>query len=560
MPTLEQSLTSMEKSNSLLENTLRNKDVSSLSLFKKDNSFQPSSFTNSDTQLNTLNDTVKNTFPGIAQKQSNQLLECIPSQGSVTGKKIAVLFSGGPASGGHNVVAGIKSVLGSTNTLYGVKAGPKGLLEGALFELTDEKVASVLNLGGFDLLGSDRTKIKTPAQFAAVKETVKKFGLNGIIVVGGDDSNTNAAFLAEQLIDEGCSVIGVPKTIDGDLQIGAYLPISFGFDTATKTYSEMVGNILQDTPSSRKYWHFVKLMGRSASHVALEVALQTRPQLCFISEEVQENKLSLDAIISQCVEVIESRSKLGKDYGVVLIPEGLIEFVPELNSLMASLNDNMAGQDESFNRLSFNSKKEAITPQLSSEHQVLFNSLPSAIQQQLLLERDSHGNVQVSQIPTELLLIDMIENKLKESGSKVNFSSNRHFFGYEGRCGAPSLFDASFTFNLGLIAGSLALREKTGYMAALSNLEDGGKAYAIPIPNLVVAEKRHGSTEMVIKKALVEMDSPAFKYFQSRRGDWANSDNFTSPGPRQFWGPVANQLPFTVALNQKYNGLEFKIK
>ncbi|RAP38261.1 diphosphate--fructose-6-phosphate 1-phosphotransferase [Candidatus Marinamargulisbacteria bacterium SCGC AAA071-K20] len=560
MSTLEQTLTSMEKSNALLENTLRNQNVSSLALFQKEGTYQPASFKTSETLLNALEDDVKKTFPSIAQKQANQLLECIPSQDQVTGKKIAVLFSGGPASGGHNVVAGIKAVLGAANTLYGVKAGPKGLIEGDLFELNDDMVAEVLNLGGFDLLGSDRTKIKTPEQFEAVKNTVKTFNLDGIIVVGGDDSNTNAAFLAENLAETGCSVIGVPKTIDGDLQIGALLPISFGFDTATKIYSEMVGNILQDTPSSRKYWHFVKLMGRSASHVALEVALQTRPQLCFISEEVAAKKMSLNEIISECVDVIVSRSKQGKDYGVVLIPEGLIEFIPELKGLMSQLNDSIAQQDDSFNSLDFDEKKAKISPTLSSSLSQLFNSLPNAIQQQLLLERDSHGNVQVSQIPTELLLIEMIQNKLKEVAPEVKFSSNRHFFGYEGRCGAPSLFDSSYTFNLGLIAGSLAARAKSGYIAALSDLSDGGKAYAIPIPNLVVQEKRHGTTEMVIKKALVEMDSKAFKYFQSRRKDWAGSDKFTSPGPRQFWGPVANQVPFTVALNQGYSSLNFDFK
>ncbi len=345
---------------------------------------------------------------------------------------------------------------------------------------------------------------------------------------------------------------GCLKTIDGDLQVGDYLPISFGFDTATKIYAEMVGNILQDTPSSRKYWHFVKLMGRSASHVTLEVALQVKPAITFISEEIKEKNISLDELVTSTAKAIVERGKKDIFHGVAIIPEGLIEFIPEMTSLITELNDKVADCGDDFNQLDFATKKSKILDKLKLESKSLFNSLPLYIQEMLLFERDSHGNLQVSLIPTEKLLIDMISAKIKAMDDTFPFKTLNHFFGYEGRCGAPSLFDAMYCFNLGLTAGSLVLSGMTGYMAAMTDLTKQGSILAIPLTGLIHIEKRHGKNEFVIEKALVKTDSPAFKYFESRREAWKNSDLFSSPGPRQLWGPTSKQIPLTVALNQHY--------
>lgn len=472
---------------------------------------------------------------------------------SVKKRRIAVLFSGGPAAGGHNVVLGMMHAL-REHTLYGVTAGPKGLMAGDLFEITDEAIASVRNLGGFDFLGSDRTKIKTDAQFEAVVDTVRHFHLDGLVVIGGDDSNTNAAFLAERLHSEGCAVIGVPKTIDGDLQVDDVLPISFGFDTATKIYAELVGNILQDTPSSRKYWHFVKVMGRSASHVALEVALQTKPTLAFISEEVKAKEWTLADVVSQIGQAVIDRSRQGMDYGVILIPEGLIEFIPEFTLLISELNELLAD----MNGQSHSSKLAHVQSLLSEQMITLFNQLPSSVQTQLLLDRDSHGNVKVSQIDTDALLVAMTETYINDHAQDVPFLANRHFFGYEGRCGAPSLFDAEYTYNLGITAGKLLLTGKTGYMVSISDVDSGGCPLALPLTGLIRIERREGVDVPVIQKALVELDSPAFLYFQSRRDIWCTSDKFCSPGPRQYNGETAMQLPMTVALNQGMTSLDFR--
>lgn len=489
-----------------------------------------------------LSDTVQAAFPNTLSAHNNKLLTFDPTNPpTATGKRIAVLFSGGPAAGGHNILVGIFNALGTENTLLGVKRGPRGLIESDLFEIDATHIQSITNLGGFDFLGTDRTKIKTVDQFAAVKNTVKTNQLDGIVVVGGDDSNTNAALLAEELSELNCCVIGVPKTIDGDLQVGSHLPISFGFDTATKIYSEMVGNILQDTRSSLKYWHFVKLMGRSASQVTLEVALQTKPAVTLISEEVQEKNMALADIVDQICEVVKKRADQGITHGVVLVPEGLIEFIPEFTPMIQELNDSLAAGSTKLK-----------TP----AYQALFDSLPDDIKSQLLQDRDAHGNLQVSLIQTEKLLIDLVKEKLaKES---VKFGAHAHFFGYEGRCGTPTLFDAWYCFNLGLIAGSLIRGNHSGYMAALTDLDQGGTPVAIPLAGLITAERRDGKDTLVIEKALVKLDSPAFRYFASRREHWANSDQFSSPGPRQFWGPTAEQLSFTVALNQHYSSYLFK--
>ncbi|HQO29835.1 MAG TPA: diphosphate--fructose-6-phosphate 1-phosphotransferase, partial [Accumulibacter sp.] len=344
------------------------------------------------------------------------------------------------------------------------------------------------------------------------------------------------------------------------LQIGDLLSISFGFDTATRIYSEMVGNILQDTSSSLKYWHFVKLMGRSASHVALEVALQTKPAIALISEEIATKKQSLASIIDHIAQVVVNRSHQGMNYGVLLAPEGLIEFIPEMNAMIAELNDALAHHASAFAELADNDAKAAfIGSKLSVNNAALLESLPHYIVNMLLAERDSHGNLQVSLIPTEQLLIDMTKKRVKEIDAKVPFAAHSHFLGYEGRCGAPTLFDAAYTYNLGLTAGSLILDGRTGYMATVTGLTSGGTPQAIPLAGLLNIERRHGKNEFVIEKALVKMDSAAMQYFASRRDAWAAADLFASPGPRQFWGPTTHQLPISVALNSCADSLMFSI-
>ena len=546
---LKNDLIKMEHNNSPFEKNIRNIKVPVFKKFLSNGKLAPLSFEPTGKTLETKNSAaVAKAFTKVVGANKNKLLSGSKiNKKPAKGKRVAVLFSGGPAAGGHNVVAGLKAVLGKNNTLLGVKAGPKGLLEGDLFKITDEAVKHFLNTGGFDFLGSDRTKIKTNDQFQKVKNVCGNNKLDAIVIIGGDDSNTNAAVLAEHLYGK-VQVIGVPKTIDGDLQVGDLLPVSFGFDTATKIYSEMVGNILQDTPSSRKYWHFIKLMGRAASHVALEVALQTRPPVCLISEEIAQKRSSLGEIIDSIARIVVARAKKKINHGVVLIPEGIVEFVPEMNVLISELN----------NALAHNGLLNAVA-HLSPASAQLFRSLPEYIQKMLLAERDAHGNLQVSLIPTERLIIDMVARRVKEIDPDVKFNTLNHFFGYEGRCGAPSLFDAAYTYNLGLIAGSLILDGKTGYMAALTDLDKGGKALGIPLTGLIYVEHRQGKDEMVIEKALVRTDSPAFKFFASRREDWAKEDRFTSPGPRQLWGPTAKQVPISVALNQGYKGLEFTI-
>ncbi len=354
-------------------------------------------------------------------------------------------------------------------------------------------------------------------------------------------------------------VIGVPKTIDGDLQIGDLLPISFGFDTATKIYGEMVGNILEDARSSLKYWHFIKLMGRSASHVTLEVALQTKPAFTLISEEVAKKKLSLGAIVEQICATIVARSKNGLNHGVVLIPEGVIEFIPEVRAMIDDLNQAILDNAEEFASLHTFAKSMFIRSKLSDANARLLSSLPDDIISVLMADRDAHDNLQVSLIPTEHLLADMVEARLKEIDPKFPFNSHCHFLGYEGRCGAPTHFDAAYAYNLGLTAGSLILDGRTGYMATVTGLDKGGTPRALPLTGLIDIERRHGKEEFVIEKALVKMDSPAMKFFLSRRDDWAADDLFTSPGPRQIWGPATDQQPISVALNQKSESLAFRI-
>ena len=567
MSTLAEQLQKMEAHHSIFESAVRQLPLPVCAAFGAATKPQAVTFANSSRVLSTKDsDSVAKSFPNSVHASGNVVLSSSGANTHVAqGKRVAVLFSGGPASGGHNVVCGIKRVLGSGNTLFGVKPGPKGLLLGNLFEITDADVANVINTGGFDFLGTDRTKIKSDDQFAQVKATCIKHNLDAIVVIGGDDSNTNAAVLAEFLFKgikadgSGVQVIGVPKTIDGDLQIGDLLPISFGYDTATKIYSEMVGNILQDTRSSLKYWHFIKLMGRSASHVTIEVALQTKPAVTIISEEVAEKKQSLAFIVEQIAKIVVLRSGKGMNHGVVLIPEGLIEFIPEMNTLIAELNDVLAHSVAEFAAQADDAKAAFIQSKLSADNARLLASLPDYVVKKLLADRDSHGNLQVSLIPTEQLLVDMVKARVKQIDAKVPFDAHCHFLGYEGRCGAPTLFDAAYTYNLGLTAGSLILDGRTGYMATITGLTAGGSPQAIPLTGLLNIERRHGQDEFVIEKALVKMDSPSMKYFASRREQWSADDLFASPGPRQLWGASAYQQPISVALNSGSDSLAFKI-
>jgi len=558
---LTDKLTQMERNNSLLENAIRSLPTPACPVFVDGGKIRPVRFDREGEEIVTQEtDRVAEQLPKTLARSRNRILYSEgPNADAPTGKRVAVLFSGGPAAGGHNVVVGLKHMLGSENTLLGVRAGPKGLIAGNLFEITDEAVAGIFNTGGFDYLGSDRTKIKTDEQFESVKKVCRENSIDAVVVVGGDDSNTNAAVLAEYLFDESVQVIGVPKTIDGDLQAGEHLPITFGYDTATKIYAELAGNILQDTPSSRKYWHFMKVMGRSASHVALEVALQVKPAVCLISEEVEEARMSLSQIVEHIAQTVVKRARKGINHGCVIVPEGLIEFIPEFRTLIGELNDILAQKGSDMASMTISQKRDFVVSELSADHAKLFASLPDYIEEMLLLDRDSHGNLQVSKIPTERLLIDLTARRVHELDSSVKFQTQSHFFGYEGRCGAPSRFDAFYTYNLGLTAGSLILDGKTGYLAAVSSFDRGGRPLAIPLTGLLRIERRHGRDELVIEKALVGTDSPAFLYFASRREAWGAEDRFASPGPRQFWGPIAGQIPIAVALNQGYEDLSFQI-
>jgi pyrophosphate--fructose-6-phosphate 1-phosphotransferase len=565
MSGIETLLSGMEDHHSLFENAIRELEIPVCAAFRSKGDIFPVSFIETD-QVLTTRDSVKvnAAFPQTSGLSGSKVL-CAGdiNMNPAKGKRVAVLFSGGPAAGGHNVVAGLFRVLGKDNTLLGVKSGPKGLIQGKLFEIDEKSICGIINTGGFDFLGTDRTKIKTDEQFEAVRKTCVENRIDAIVVIGGDDSNTNAAVLAEKLFagikpdGSGVQVIGVPKTIDGDLQIGNLLPISFGFDTATKIYAELAGNILQDTKSSLKYWHFIKLMGRAASHVALEVALQIKPAVALISEEVAEKKMSLGEVVDTIAYAVIDRAKKGITHGVVIVPEGLIEFIPEMNTLIEDIDDKMAAFASDLETMDMGERFFFIPGKLSSAHAKLMKRLPSYIQEMLIADRDSHGNLQVSLIPTERLLLDMTATRIAELAPDVSFHTQHHFFGYEGRCGAPTLFDAAYTYNLGLTAGSLILAERTGYIVAVNSFEMGGMPVALPLTGLLNIERRHGKDEMVIEKALVKCDSPAFRYYESRRKIWTAEDHFCSPGPRQLWGPAAHQMPMSVAINREYKTLEF---
>ena len=478
---------------------------------------------------------------------------------------VGVILSGGQAPGGHNVISGLYDALKATNkenVLLGFKGGPSGLLEDDYVEFDDEFIDAYRNTGGFDIIGSGRTKLETKEQFAVVEEVAKKHGLNAIVIIGGDDSNTNAAVLAEYMAakNTGIQVIGCPKTIDGDLK-NEDIEASFGFDTATKTYSELIGNIERDANSAKKYWHFIKVMGRSASHVALECALETQPNICLIGEEVAAKKMSLKDITNQIADSVEKRGNKGMNFGVAIIPEGIVEFVPEFSKLIAEINELLAGRKtEEFNALpSWQAKYDFIKAGLTKESFEVFDILPTGIQQQLFLERDPHGNVQVSLIESEKLFSEMVKNELakrKAAGTyKGKFAALHHFFGYEGRCAFPSNFDADYCYSLGYNACMLILYGYTGYLSKVSNIArpaDEWVAGGMPITKMMNIERRNGEDKPVIKKALVELDGAPFKYFAAHRDEWAEDTCFTFPGAIQYYGPssVCDITTKTLALEK----------
>ncbi len=466
-------------------------------------------------------------------------------------KNVGVILSGGQAPGGHNVIAGLYDALkqaNSANKLYGFLGGPSGIIDGKYVEFTDEFIDSYRNTGGFDIIGSGRTKLETEEQFQKSLEVCKKLNIKAVVIIGGDDSNTNAALLAEWFVknNTGIQVIGCPKTIDGDLK-NDQIEISFGFDTATKTYAELIGNIQRDANSAKKYWHFVKIMGRSASHVALEAALQTQPNITMISEEVEAKKMSLEQIVNYMCDIIVRRADKGKNFGIAIIPEGLIEFIPEMKSMIANLNDIMATleNDPDFvNATTIREKFDIVENRLNPENAKVYNSLPVLIKGQLLADRDPHGNVQVSKIETEKLLIEMIETRLDELKSQGDyigkFSAQSHFFGYEGRCAFPSNFDADYCYSLGFNAFALINFGLTGYLSSVRNLTqpaDEWVAGGVPLTMMMNMEKRHGEMKPVIQKALVELDGPVFKQLEENREDWAMNDRYLFPGAIQYFGP-----------------------
>jgi pyrophosphate--fructose-6-phosphate 1-phosphotransferase len=475
---------------------------------------------------------------------------------------VGVILSGGQAPGGHNVIAGLYDGLKKGNpdsVLYGFLGGPGGLTDNKTLKLTGEIIDRYRNTGGFDIIGSGRTKIETPEQFAAALATARALKLDAVVIIGGDDSNTNAALLAEYFLERGASirVIGCPKTIDGDLK-NEYIETSFGFDTAVKTYSELIGNIGRDAKSAKKYWHFVKLMGRAASHIALECALQTRPNICLISEEIEAGKLSLGQVVDRICDSVVRRAEKGDNFGVVLIPEGLVEFIPEMKALIAELNDLMVRNEKEFAVLSsFDGQLAWLKANLSGPSYGLIQSLPADIAGQLLMDRDPHGNVQVSRIETEKLLITMTEKRLadlKAAGKyKGKFSALGHFFGYEGRCAFPSNFDAGYCYALGFSAFVLIASGLTGYLSSVRNLTapaDQWIAGGVPLTMMMNMEQRHGSRKPVIKKALVDLDGDPFKTFASVRDIWAVETSFIFPGAIQYFGPpeVCDQPTMTLKL------------
>lgn len=477
---------------------------------------------------------------------------------------VGVILSGGQAPGGHNVISGLfdgLKRLNAENKLYGFLMGPGGLVDHNYMELTAGVIDEYRNTGGFDMIGSGRTKLEKADQFEKGLEIIHKLGIKAVVIIGGDDSNTNACVLAEYYAAKkyGIQVIGAPKTIDGDLK-NEQIETSFGFDTATKVYSEVIGNIERDCNSARKYWHFIKLMGRSASHIALECALQTQPNVCLISEEIQAKDESLDDIVTYIAKIVANRAAEGKNFGTVLIPEGLIEFIPAMNSLISELNDLLVANAKEFATIAKSQFRSVVISKLSKANSDLYASLPERVARQLSMDRDPHGNVQVSLIETEKLLSDMVARKLnewKDAGKyKGKFAALHHFFGYEGRCAAPSNYDADYCYTLGVTASELIASGRTGYMASVRNTTksaDQWVAGGIPITMMLNMERRNGEMKPVIQKALVRLDGAPFKEFAKYRGTWAKETAFVYPGPIQYFGPseVCDQPTKTLALEQE---------
>ena len=474
-----------------------------------------------------------------------------------------VILSGGQAPGGHNVIAGLFDGLKAANPesrLFGFILGPGGLVEHKYMELTADIIDEYRNTGGFDMIGSGRTKLERREQFDKGLEILKELGISALVIIGGDDSNTNAAVLAEyyRSIGAGVSVIGCPKTIDGDLK-NDLIETSFGFDTACKVYSEVIGNIQRDCNSARKYWHFIKLMGRSASHIALECALQTHPNVCIISEEVEANDLSLDEIVNRIARVVARRAAEGNNFGTVLIPEGLIEFIPAMKRLIAELNDFLARNKAEFKMIKKSVRHSYLISKLSKENAALYASLPEGVARQLALDRDPHGNVQVSLIETEKLLAEMVDNRLsewKEEGRyRGKFATQMHFFGYEGRCAAPSNYDADYCYSLGYAASCLIRAGKTGYMASVRNTTAPAAEWTaggIPITMMMNMEQRDGVMKPVIRKARVQLDGAPFRAYAAMRDEWAMTTDYVYPGPIQYFGPseVCDAPTKTLQLEQ----------
>ena len=477
--------------------------------------------------------------------------------------RMGVVLSGGQAPGGHNVIAGIYDGIKSVSkdsVLFGFLGGPSGLENGKYIEIDDAKMDAYRNAGGFDMIQSGRTKLETEEQFNKCIAVANKLDLDAIVIIGGDDSNTNAAVLGEYFQSKGVKtcVCGCPKTIDGDLK-NEFIETSFGFDTAVKTYSELIGNIMRDANSAQKYWHFIKLMGRSASHIALEAALQTHPNICLISEEVKAKQMKLKDVIKQVADVVYARAAQGKNFGVALIPEGLLEFIPDVGVLISELSEALAHHEAEVEGLDTAAKVEKLCAWVSAESAEVLKSLPAGIQAQLMLERDSHGNVQVSLIETEKLIIEMVKKELKNRGDfKGKFSALNHFFGYEGRCAAPSNFDADYCYSLGFAASVLALNGMNGYMSSVRNVTKGIEnwvAGGLPITMMMNIERRHGADQPGIRKAPAELDGPMsapFTYFAARRDEWAKTESYTYPGPIQYWGPseVCDITNFTIKLER----------
>ena len=521
--------------------------------------------TGKETQSVSDQETVKKYFPNT---YGMPVVRFVKGKNSTAAKKtikIGVVLSGGQAPGGHNVIAGIYDAVKKANPknkLIGFLGGPSGILENRSKEITSKLLESYRNTGGFDIIQSGRTKIETPEQFQMTKKNIAENKIDALVVIGGDDSNTNAGLIAEYFKKEGspASVIGVPKTIDGDLK-NEHIETSFGFDTATKIYSELVGNICRDVNSARKYWHFIRLMGRSASHITLEVAFKTQVNVTLIGEEVLAKKMTLAQVVDSVAEVIIKRAEVKKNFGVVLVPEGLIEFIPEMKELIQALNDVLADNEASINAIShIDEKKEFVISKLPAHLGELMRSIPDDIGYQLMIDRDPHGNVQVSQIETEKLLIEMISARLsvlkKEGKYPGKFSAITHFFGYEGRCGAPSNFDSNYCYALGYNAAILAINGLSGYLSSVKNLTKNAKLWecgGVPLTMMMNIERRKGKEKPVIRKALVELEGAPFRELLKMRREWAMTESYLYPGPIQYFGPasVTDMTTKTLQYEQK---------